>query len=88
MFTTALAGVGKTAAINALLYAATQSYCRSNEMDLSKVVLIILPSRELREDLVRDIVGNVFQARRCPLVGPPANNIGARRVGRPPAGKG
>ena len=59
MFITALAGVGKTAVISALLYAAIQSYCRNAEEELNKVVLIILPSLELREDLVRDIVATL-----------------------------
>ena len=76
MFTTALAGVGKTTVISALLYAAIQSYCRNNEMDLNKVVLILLPSRELREDLARGIVGNVFKQEVVLWLGRPPKTPG------------
>ena len=75
-FINALAGVGKTALLNSILYAATSSYKANNPADVDKVLLVLLPSRELREDLARDIIGNdVFLQQEILWLGrPPAGS--------------
>ena len=71
-FINALAGVGKTALLNSILYAATLSYQANSPEDDDKVLLVLLPSRELREDLARDIIGNdVFLQQEILWLGRP-----------------
>ena len=71
-FINALAGVGKTALLNSILYAATLSYQANSPEDDDKVLLVLLPSRELREDLARDIIGNdVFSQQEILWLGRP-----------------
>ena len=48
----ALAGVGKTSLINAILYGAAINY--KGLAHKNKVVLVLVPSRELKEDLCQD----------------------------------
>ena len=50
----ALAGVGKTSLINAILYGAAMNYKGLEHKN--KVVLVLVPSRELREDLCQDVI--------------------------------
>ena len=82
-FINALAGVGKTALLNSILYAATSSYKANSPADDDKVLLVLLPSRELREDLARDIIGNdVFLQQEILWLGrPPPNGQCPRNVG-------
>jgi hypothetical protein len=70
----ALAGVGKTALLNAILFSVAQKYQKDNCLD--KVVLVLVPSRELRHDLCQDIIAaNAF---------PPEAVLW---LGRPPEGR-
>ena len=50
----ALAGVGKTSLINAILFGAAMNYKRPEHKN--KVVLVLVPSRELRYDLCQDVL--------------------------------
>ncbi len=50
----ALAGVGKTSLINAILYGAALN-CKGLEHKI-KVVLVLVPSRELKEDLCQYVI--------------------------------
>ena len=52
--------------------AAASSYQANNPEDDDKVLLVLLPSRELREDLARDIIGNdVFLQQEILWLGRP-----------------
>ena len=51
------AGVGKTMLLHILLYGLVRGYEKKTEGP-KKVALVLLPSRELREDLAQDILGN------------------------------
>ena len=50
----ALAGVGNTSLINAILYGAAMNYKGLEHKN--KVVLVLVPSRELREDLCQYVI--------------------------------
>ena len=50
----ALAGVGKTSLINAILYGAAMNY--KGLAHKNKAVLVLVPSREVREDLCQDVI--------------------------------
>ena len=50
----ALAGVGKTSLINAILFGAAMNY--KGQKHKNKVVLVLVPSRELRYDLCQDVL--------------------------------
>ena len=54
------------------MYAATSGYKANSPQDDDNVLLVLLPSRELREDLARDIIGNdVFLQQEILWLGRP-----------------
>ena len=50
----ALAGVGKTSLINAILFGAAMNYKGLEHKN--KVVFVLVPSRELRDDFCQDVL--------------------------------
>ena len=54
VYSHALAGVGKTLLINAILYGAAMNY--KGQGHNNKVVLVLVPSRELKYDLCQDVL--------------------------------
>ena len=74
IYINARADVGKTSLITAILYGAATNYTGLEHN--SKVVLVLVPSRELREDLCQDVIKTgVF------------DDTEVLWLGRPPIGK-
>jgi hypothetical protein len=66
----ALVGVGKTSLINAILFGAAMNYKRPEHKN--KVVLVLVPSRELRSDLCQDVLNTgVFDDKEVLWLGRP-----------------
>ena len=68
-----LAGVGKTVVARAILFALLTSFEKTTTTD---AVVLLLPSRELREDLVRELLLSLAKS----------NNEAVLWLGRPPSG--
>jgi hypothetical protein len=68
----ALAGTGKTVLALAILYSLVRSY--KNCADSDKAVLLLLPSRELREDIILELKGSrLFDPSELMWFGRPAS---------------
>ena len=70
IYISALAGVGKTSLINAILFGAAMAYKRPEHKH--KVVLVLVPGRELRYDLCQDVLNTgVFDDKEVLWLGRP-----------------
>ena len=62
----ASAGVGKTSVINSLSFSLSRRYGGT-----SKVVLVLVPNRELRHDICQDVASNVLKTENLLWLGRP-----------------
>jgi hypothetical protein len=74
----ALAGVGKTALrlLNTIRFSVAHCY-KQNPEDNNKVIIVLVPSRELRHDLRQDVINTgVFQSEAMLWLGRPPGPLG------------